>query len=73
MSFLHFYFRLSAAIFDLQHTQTSDSIPTSLCVLLDPENMGVAVGIKFLGHHAYELRYTLCHFYFRLSAAMFDL
>ena len=37
-----------AAIFDLQHTQTSDSNPTSLSVLPDPENMVLAVGIVFL-------------------------
>ena len=44
----HFYFRLMAASFDFRHTQTSDSIPTSLSVLLHPENMGIAVGISFL-------------------------
>ena len=37
-----------AAIFDLRRTQTSDSIPTSLSVLPDPENMGIAVGITLL-------------------------
>jgi len=37
-----------AAIFDLRHTQTSDSIPTSLSVLPDPKNMGIAVGILLL-------------------------
>ena len=46
MSYLHIYFRLMAAIFDSQHTQTSDSIPMCLSVLLDPENMGVAVEIS---------------------------
>ena len=30
-----------AAIFDFQHTQTSDSIPTCLFVLPDPENIGI--------------------------------
>ena len=44
----HFYFRLMAAIFDFRHTQTSYSIATSLSVLPDPENMGIAVGISFL-------------------------
>ena len=34
-----------AAIFDFQHIQTSDSIPTCLFVLPDTENMGIAVGI----------------------------
>jgi len=37
-----------AAIFDLRHIQTSDSIPTSLSVLPDPKNMGIAVGISLL-------------------------
>jgi len=37
-----------AAIFDLRHTQTSDSIHTSLSVLLNPNNMGIAVGISLL-------------------------
>jgi len=45
-----------AAIFDLQHTQTLDSIPSSLNLLSDPGNMGVAV--KFRCYHVYELRYT---------------
>lgn len=35
-----------AAIFDLRHTQTSDSIPISLSVMPDLENMGLAVGIS---------------------------
>ena len=37
-----------AAIFDFRHTQTSDSIPFSLSVLPDPENIGNAVGIALL-------------------------
>ena len=37
-----------AAIFDFRHTQTSDSIPTSLSVLSDSESMGIAVGISLL-------------------------
>jgi len=37
-----------AAIFDLRYTQTSDSIPTSVSVLLNPKNMGIAVGILLL-------------------------
>ena len=36
------------AIFDLQHTQTSASVPYSLSVLPEPENMGNAVGIVLL-------------------------
>ena len=44
------YFRLMAAIFDLPVTSTSESIHTSLTVLLDPDNVGVAVGISLLSH-----------------------
>ena len=36
-----FYFQLMAAIFDFQHTRTSDIIPISLSVLPDPENVGL--------------------------------
>ena len=39
-----------AAIFDFQHTQTLVGILTSLYVLPDPENMGIAVGILFLSN-----------------------
>jgi len=35
-------------IYDLRHTQKSDSIPTSLSVLPNPKNMGIAVGILLL-------------------------
>ena len=42
------YFRLMAAIFDFQQTQTSDSIPTSLYVLHDLENVGITVGVVSL-------------------------
>ena len=37
-----------AANFNLQHTQTSDSILNSLFMLSDSENMGNAVGISLL-------------------------
>ena len=43
-----FYIQLMAAIFDFRHTRTSNSIPISLFVLPDPENMGEAVGISLL-------------------------
>jgi len=33
---------------NLQHARTLDSIPSSLSVLPDPGNMGVAVGISLL-------------------------
>jgi len=35
-------------IFALQHTRTLDSIPSSLYLLRNPENMGVAVGFSLL-------------------------
>ena len=38
------YFRLMAAIFDFQHTQTSESIPTSLSVLLDCKTLVIVSG-----------------------------
>ena len=44
-----------AAIFDFQHTQTSVRVITSLFVLPDPENMGIAVGILFLSHLEAEI------------------
>ena len=37
-----------AAIFHFRHIQMSDSIHTSLSVLPDPENMGIAAGISLL-------------------------
>ena len=37
-----------ADMFDLTVTPTSASIPASPTVLLDPENVGVAVGISLL-------------------------
>jgi len=37
-----------AVIFDFQHAQTKNCIPSSLFMLLDPDNMGVAVGIVLL-------------------------
>ena len=43
---MHFWFM--SAIFDFQHSQTSDSIRTSLSVLPDLENMDKAVGISLL-------------------------
>ena len=37
-----------AAIFDFIHTQTSESITTSLSVMPDPENMDIALEISLL-------------------------
>ena len=42
------YFQLMTAIFDFQITQTSDSFPISFSVLLDPENLGIAIRRVFL-------------------------
>ena len=47
-SLLHVYFRLMAAIFDLPVTATSHIIYTSPKVLMDAQNVGVAVGIALL-------------------------
>ena len=44
----HICFRLMAAIFDVRHTETSDSFHTCFSVFPDPENMGIAVGIALL-------------------------
>jgi hypothetical protein len=41
------YFRLMAAMFDLLVTSMSESIQT-IVLLLDPENVGVAVEISLL-------------------------
>ena len=40
------HFRLLNAVFDFRHTRTSDSISSSLSVLPDPENMGIAIEIS---------------------------
>jgi len=37
-----------AAIYDMRHIQTSDSIPTSLSVLPNPKTMGIIVEISLL-------------------------
>ena len=54
----------------LLHTRMSDSIPASLPVLLDLENMGIAAEMSLLS--CIETENMLCHFYFRLMAAIFD-
>ena len=45
---LHMYFRLMAAIFDLPVTPTLETVHTSTTMLLDPENVRVAVEILLL-------------------------
>ena len=47
-SLIYMYIRFMAAIFDLPVTLTSKSIQTNYTVFLDPENVGVAVGISLL-------------------------
>jgi len=42
------HFQLMAAIFALRHTRTEDNIPSSLYLLSEPGNMGIAVGISLL-------------------------
>jgi len=64
------YFRLMAAIFDFQHAQTQNCILSSLSVLLDLGNMGVADGISLLS--CIRAGYTVCPIYFRKLAAIFD-
>ena len=47
-----------ATIFDCQHTHTSDSIPTSLSVLPNTDNMGIAIEISLLSCVKAEIRIT---------------
>ena len=61
-----------AAIFDFQHTQTSDSIQICLSVLPDHDNLDIAVEISLLSCLQTEI-YDIVHMYFRLMAAIFDL
>ena len=55
-----------AAIFDFWQTQTAEYIPTSLSVLPDPENMGIAVGIYLLSC----IRWDMCNYI--ISAAILN-
>ena len=60
-----------AAMFDLPVTPTSDSIHTSLTMLQNPENLGVAVGISLLSSIEAEiLRFSICT---SGNAAIFEL
>ena len=65
------YFRSMAAIFVFQHTQTSESIFTSFCVLLYLENMGIWP-LELCCYHVCEPRYTLFLIHFRSIAAIYD-
>ena len=56
------YCRFMAAMFDLIVTLTSESIHISPTVLLDPETVGVAVGMLLLScieAEIYEIAYVL--------------
>ena len=56
------YFRLVSAISDYPVTPTTDSTHNSPTVLLDPENVGVAVGISLLfclQAEIYDIAYVL--------------
>jgi len=44
----YIHFRLQAAIFDIPLTLTYDSLRTRAVMLLDPENICIAVGILLL-------------------------
>ena len=59
-----------AAIFYFWHTRTSDSIPTSIFVFPDPENMGIAVEISLPSRIEAEI--YVMSFLFRIMAAIFD-
>ena len=51
-----------AAMLDLPVTTTSESIHTSIIVLLDPENVGVAIGISlpsYIQAEIYDIAYVL--------------
>ena len=58
-----------AAIFDLPVTPTSKILYISSSVLLDPENVGVAVGISLLSCIQAEI--FVMHMLVRLMAAIF--
>ena len=52
---MSFLLPVMAAIFNLQHTQTSVNIPLCFSVLSDPENLGIAVGIALLSRTRAEI------------------
>ena len=58
-------------MFVLPVNPTSEGIRTSPTVLLDPENVGVAVGISFLSYIQAEIYDIAC--VLPVMAAMFDL
>ena len=59
---LYMYFWLMAVMFDLPVIPMSESIHTSIVVLLDPKIVGVAVRISLLSYiqaEIYEIAYVL--------------
>ena len=65
------YFRLVAAIFDFQHTQTSDSIPTSLHVAWLQKQEYSRWNFFAIMYMSWD-KYTSFPMYFRLVVAIFD-
>jgi len=63
---INFWFM--AAIFEFQHTQTSNSVLTNLLCCLTPKTR--LLSLEFRCHHEYELRYTLFPIYFRSITAI---
>ena len=62
-----------AAIFDLPLTPLSDSVHTSPSELLDPKNVGVAIGISLISCIEAEiLRFYLSTSGFRRLSLIFD-
>ena len=57
----HIYFRLMVTIFDSPLMHTSGNLRSSLVVLPDPENMGIAVGISLLSivYTSWYTRYVI--------------
>ena len=64
--------KLIYAIFNSLQIYSSGSLRSSLVLLPDTENRGIAVGISLL---SCKLRYALYHFYFRLTppSLIFDI
>jgi len=65
------YFWLMVAIFDLLVTLTSESISINRSVLLDPENVGVAVRISSLS--CLQAQIFVIAYVLPVMASIFDL
>jgi len=58
----HLHFRLNTATFNISLTLTYDSLQTSAVMLLDPENIGMTIGITLLSYiqaEIYDISYPL--------------